>query len=67
LFYKYGFDYATTLIVIFTLGALIGNVIKQKKYFRYKTEGERGIRAFEDIMKMTASIVTLVPMFLIVS
>lgn len=67
LFYKYGFDYATTLVIILTLGFLIGNVIKQKKYFRYKTEGERGIRAFEEIMKMTATLVTLIPMFLIIS
>jgi hypothetical protein len=67
LFYKYGFDYATTLIIILLIGYLIGNVIKQKKYFRYKTEGERGIRAFEEIMKMTATIVTLLPMFLIIA
>jgi hypothetical protein len=67
LFMKYGFDYAITTGIIFILGVLIGNVIKQKKYFRYKTEGERGIRAFEDIMKSAAYCVTLLPMFMIVS
>jgi hypothetical protein len=67
LFIKYGFDYAFTTGIIFVLGILIGNVIKQKKYFRYKTEGERGIRAFEEIMKSTAYIVTLLPMFMVVS
>ena len=67
LYKKLGFDYVTTTIAIMTIGILIGSVIKQKKYFRYKTEGERGIRAFEDIMKMSATVITLMPLFMVVS
>jgi hypothetical protein len=47
------------------IGMLIGVVIKKKKYFRYKTEGERGIRAFEEIMKSTATVITLIPTFMV--
>jgi hypothetical protein len=67
LYKKFAIDYIISTIIIMVLGVLIGSVIKQKKYFRYKTEGERGIRAFEDIMKMTATVVTLAPMFMILS
>jgi hypothetical protein len=67
LYTKFIFDYVVSTIVIMIIGILIGSVIKQKKYFRYKTEGERGIRAFEEIMKMSATVITLVPLFMIVS
>jgi hypothetical protein len=67
LYKKFAVDYIISTIIIMVLGILIGSVIKQKKYFRYKTEGERGIRAFEDIMKMTATVVTIAPMFMLLS
>ena len=67
LYKKFGFDYIVSTIVIILNGILIGNVVKQKKYFRYKTEGERGIRAFEEMMKMSATVITLLPLFMIVS
>jgi hypothetical protein len=67
LFFKFGFDYIVTTVAIMVIGIMIGSVIKQKKYFRYKTEGERGIRAFEDIMKSTATVITLLPVFMIIS
>ena len=64
LYQKFAFDYIVSIIAIMLIGILIGSVIKQKKYFRYKTEGERGIRAFEEIMKMTASVITALPLFM---
>lgn len=67
LYTKFAFDYVVSTIVIILNGILIGSVIKQKKYFRYKTEGERGIRAFEEMMKMSATVITLLPLFMIVS
>ena len=67
LYTKFAFDYVVSTIVIIINGILIGSVIKQKKYFRYKTEGERGIRAFEEMMKMSATVITLLPLFMIVS
>ena len=66
LYQKFAFDYLVSTIVIMLIGILVGSVIKQKKYFRYKTEGERGIRAFEDIMKMTATVITLIPLFMMI-
>jgi uncharacterized integral membrane protein len=65
LYKKFAVDYIVSTVLIMVIGILIGSVVKQKKYFRYKTEGERGIRAFEDIMKMTATVITLAPLFLI--
>ena len=67
LFTKLGFDYVISTTVILLIGMLVGKVVKDKKYFRYKTEGERGIRAFEEIMKSTASIIAALPLFLVVS
>jgi len=66
LYKKFAFDYVVSTIVIILNGILIGSVVKQKKYFRYKTEGERGIRAFEEMMKMSATVITLLPLFMIV-
>ena len=66
LYTKFAFDYIVSTIVILLNGILIGSVIKQKKYFRYKTEGERGIRAFEEMMKLSATVITLLPLFMIV-
>jgi hypothetical protein len=67
LFTKFGFDYVISTTVILLIGMLVGKIVKDKKYFRYKTEGERGIRAFEEIMKSIASIITALPLFLVVS
>jgi hypothetical protein len=67
LFTKFGFDYVISTTVILLIGMFVGKIVKDKKYFRYKTEGERGIRAFEEIMKSIASIITALPLFLVVS
>ena len=66
-FTKFGFDYVISTTVILLIGMLVGRIVRDKKYFRYKTEGERGIRAFEEIMKSIASIITALPLFLVVS
>lgn len=58
-------DYIFTIIVIMLVGVLISRIIVQKKYFKYKYEGMRAIRAFEKIMFSVAIVNTLVPYFLI--
>lgn len=66
LFYKYLTDYAISVITLFVIGVLIANVIVEKKYFKYKYEGLRAIRAFENIMFYTAIVVYMFPYFMIV-
>ena len=56
-------DFALFISVVAIISAIIGHVIQQKRYFRYKTEGLRGIRAYKDIIAAIAGIITLVPFF----
>ena len=58
-------DYASSMVITFFLGVLIGSVIIKKKYFKYKYEGMRAIRAFEKMTFYVAMVNTLVPFFLI--
>jgi hypothetical protein len=62
---KFAFDYLSTTTLIMVIGFLIGRTIREKKYFRYKHEGQRGIRAFADMMKTISITITLIPMFLV--
>ena len=62
----YLFDYGcTTALIVFT-AFLISRVIVQKKYFKYKYEGMRAIRAFEKIVFNIALTNLLIPFFVIV-
>lgn len=61
----YGVDYASCTSITIILGLLLGNVIKNKRYFAYKYEGLRGIRAFESMMWRVSAIINIVPFFMI--
>ena len=58
-------DYAIGMSIILIIGYLIGRIITQKKYFKYKYEGLRGIRAFETIMFNVAAVNILIPYYMI--
>jgi hypothetical protein len=62
---KFTFDYLVSTLVIMVVGVLIGNIIREKKYFRYKHEGQRGIRAFAEIMKTVSTSITMLPLFML--
>jgi hypothetical protein len=47
------------------IGVLVGRVIIMKKYFKYKYEGVRAIRAFESIVFWIAVVNILIPYYLI--
>ena len=64
LFTKYLIDYAVSMTVIIVIGVLVANVITSKKFFKYKYEGVRAIRAYESMMFNCAFVLHLFPFFL---
>ena len=58
------YDYGISLAVTMAIGVLIGRVIVKKKYFKYKYEGMRAIRAFEKMIFYVALVNNVVPYFL---
>lgn len=64
LFSKYMVDYVVSVSVIVLIGVLMSRVITNKKFFKYKYEGVRAIRAFENMMFNSAIVLHLFPFFL---
>ena len=60
-------DYVATTGINLLLGAVIGTVIKDKKYFRYKYEGDRGIRAMQSMVFDVYCVVLPIPFFRLAS
>ena len=58
-------DYVVGMFMIMVIGVLVGRVIIMKKYFKYKYEGVRAIRAFEIIVFWIAVVNILIPYYLI--
>jgi hypothetical protein len=58
-------DYVVGMFMIMVIGVLVGRVIIMKKYFKYKYEGVRAIRAFESIVFWIAVVNILIPYYLI--
>ena len=63
LFYKYLVDYAMSLILLLAIASLVQVVITNKKYFKYKYEGLRAIRAFEEIIFYMSIVIYIFPYF----
>lgn len=57
------FDFALFMFFVLLMTVIIASVIQLKRYFRYKTEGLRGIRAFKEIILGVAGSLTLIPFF----
>lgn len=56
-------DYASVLVLSTLLAVIVGSIIQKKRYFRYKTEGLRGIRALREILTFICLIVFSIPFF----
>ena len=54
-------DYIVSVIITFLLGYVISNKMHEKKYFLYKDDGLRAIRALSELMFTLSTINTLVP------
>lgn len=62
-FSKYIVDYVFSMIILLAAGYMIGKVMMEKKYFKYRYEGLRAIRAFESVVFNTSIVVYLIPYF----
>lgn len=60
-------DYGASLAVTASLGSWLASVVALKRYFKYKFEGLRAIRAFERMLLAVAVHVHLIPFFAIFS
>jgi hypothetical protein len=58
-------DYIISTLLIFILSLIICNIIQKKKYFRYKLEGPRAIRACHELLFGCSIVIFLIPYFLI--
>ena len=63
LFKKYLVDYVVSALILFAMSNLISTVITNKRYFKWKYEGSRAIRAFEQMMFYMAIILYVIPWF----
>lgn len=61
--FGFAVDYASTTAIMTLMHMTIAAIVYNKKYFRYKYEGERGIRALRQITFGTAVPIILVPFF----
>lgn len=64
LFQKFMLDYAVSMTILLALGAIVGSVIVNKKYFKYKYEGMRAIRAFQELMFYMSIVIFAFPYFM---
>jgi hypothetical protein len=56
-------DYVLFMVLLSILALIIGTIVQKKKYFRYQTEGLRGIRAYKELLLGISGILILVPYF----
>lgn len=59
-------DYVYSTLCVFAVTAVLAAVIRKKKYFRYRYEGERGLRALSTMTFYVAVVLLLVPFFRLV-
>jgi len=62
----YVVDYLCVTLAVFVIAAVLAQVIKTKKYFRYRYEGDRGIRALQTMTFYVVIIMLLLPFFRLV-
>lgn len=60
-----GFDYIAATAILILFGGVVGQIMYKKKYFLYKENGHRAIRALKDILLMYAIAVALLPFNLV--
>lgn len=60
-------DYVCYLISIFVHGTILSNIMYSKKYFLYKDDGMRAIRAFSDVILQYSIVNGLIPFNFMIS
>jgi hypothetical protein len=59
----WAYDYGAATIAVGALSLILGEVVRSKKYFRYKYEGERGIRAMRELMFYVYCVLLPMPFY----
>jgi hypothetical protein len=59
----YVIQYVVSLIVIVIISLIISLVMYDKKYFLYKDDGLRGIRALQIILFRSGAVISLIPFY----
>ena len=65
IFTSYTLHYVVSLVIIFVLSMIVSNTMYKKKYFLYKDDGLRAIRALNDIVFKIGCIVSVMPFFML--
>ena len=63
---RFVIDLGIYMVLLSLVAIVIGSILEKKRYFRYKTEGLRCIRAFREILIGIAAIMVIIPYFSIV-
>jgi len=58
-------DFVIYIIFVGVLAIIVGSVIQNKRYFKYKTEGVRGIRALNEVITGIAGVLVVLPYFIV--
>lgn len=56
-------DYAMVTVVVGVISVILAMVVRSKKYFRYRYEGERGIRALQEMCLSTYVVILFLPFY----
>jgi len=60
-------DYIISVMLIISIGSIIGNKMYIKKYFLYKDDGMRAIRAYSEMMLTISILASVVPFNFMIS
>lgn len=58
-------QYFISLIILFTIIYVISNVMYRKKYFLYKDDGLRAVRALDDLIFNIGMFIMLIPFYVL--
>ena len=60
-------QYFITTAILIILSLVISNTMYNKKYFLYKDDGLRAIRALQELMFRNGALLSLIPFFIIMN
>ena len=67
LFFSFIIQYVLTTLVTFIICSIVAHMMYVKKYFLYKDDGLRAIRALQIVNFRVGALMSVIPMFLIIN
>lgn len=55
------FDFIFYIVLVFSIGSIVADMMYRKKYFLYKDDGLRAIRALSELMVAISLLLTAIP------